>query len=64
MDDNEATLVRLIYTRIGIIMEDASIIALDLGGPESAFDDAGGTLLAKAVVAIASLLDAADVMHQ
>ncbi len=45
-------------------MEDASIIALDLGGPESAFDDAGGTLLAKAVVAIASLLDAADVMHQ
>ena len=35
MDQNDAELVRLLCTRIGMIMEDASVIALSLGGPGS-----------------------------
>ncbi len=38
MDEDSAELVRQLYTHIGMAMEDASVIALDLGAPGSIFD--------------------------
>ncbi|MEP3050837.1 MAG: hypothetical protein ABJP48_13830 [Erythrobacter sp.] len=38
MDEDRAELVRQLYTRIGMEMEDASVIALELGAPQSTFD--------------------------
>lgn len=38
MDDDTAELIRQLYTRVGMAMEDASVIALTLGGPRSTFD--------------------------
>ena len=38
MDEHEKELARLLYTRVGMVMEDASAIALELGSPKSDFD--------------------------
>jgi hypothetical protein len=38
MDEDKAELVRQLYTRIGMEMEDASVIGLELGAPQSIFD--------------------------
>ena len=58
MDENEVELIRLLYTRVGMIMEDASVIALALGGPER-FDDDAVEALEQASAKISSLLAAA-----
>lgn len=59
MDENETEFVRLLYTRIGMVMEDASIIAIELGGPGSTFDSDKIAELEKSVSAISALMDAA-----
>jgi succinylglutamate desuccinylase len=38
MDEDSAELIRQLYTRAGMTMEDASVIALELGAPRSTFD--------------------------
>ncbi len=58
MDDNQAELMRLLYTRIGMIMEDASVVALSLGSPKSTFDAAKVEELSNAIRAISALMDA------
>lgn len=60
MDENEAELLRQIFTRIAMKMEDASIIALDLGAPSSQFDPDKVEALQKSVAAISKLMDAAQ----
>ncbi|WP_421992467.1 hypothetical protein [Qipengyuania sp.] len=59
MDENETELVRLLYTRIGMVMEDASIIAIGLGAPSSTFDPDKIAELRKSVSALSALMDAA-----
>ncbi len=60
MDDNEAELLRLIYTRIGMELEDVTIVALELGAPSSRFDPDKVEQLSKSVEAISKLADAAQ----
>lgn len=60
MDENETELLRLLYTRIGMVMEDASIIAIELGAPSSTFDPDRIAELGKSVSAISVLMDAAQ----
>ena len=50
--------MRLLYTRIGMIMEDASVVALSLGSPKSTFDAAKVEELSNAIRAISALMDA------
>lgn len=59
MDDDTAELSALLYTRIGMIMEDASVIALTLGGPRNGFSEEALVEMERAVAAISSLLIAA-----
>ncbi|MEO0419075.1 MAG: hypothetical protein AAF249_09435 [Pseudomonadota bacterium] len=59
MDENETELLRLLYTRIGMTMEDASDIALKLGGPVSAFEPDEVQKLELAVERISALTQAA-----
>lgn len=59
MDEDRAELVRQLYTRIGMEMEDASVIALELGAPQSAFDPRKIQKLEKAADTIAQLTKAA-----
>ncbi|MEL7218165.1 MAG: hypothetical protein AAGK01_07010 [Pseudomonadota bacterium] len=58
MDENETELLRLLYTRIGMVMEDASILAIDLGAPSSQFDPDKVEALRKSVATITKLMDA------
>ena len=60
MDEIEAELLRLIYTRIGMEFEDATIVALELGAPSSRFDPDKIEELRKSVTAVSSLMDAAQ----
>ena len=62
MDENE--LLKAIYTRIGMLMEDSSIIALTLGGPKSAMEEQGRGELDSAVHAIAALHEAAQALQR
>lgn len=55
MDECEAELLRLLYTRVGMIMEDASVLAINLCAPSSAFDAEQVAKLQQAPDAIASL---------
>ena len=64
MNDNEAELLKLIYTRIGMIMEDASIIALELGGPKSKLEADKRVELSEAVEVIIALWGAADALRE
>lgn len=64
MVDTQEELLRLTYTRIGMIMEDASSIALELGGPKSVFDSAKVDELRKSVDAISALMDAAEALNK
>ena len=63
MDDYEAELLKLIYTRIGMIMEDASTVALELGGPRSKFDLEKVSRLNRSIRTICALSDAARAMR-
>ena len=63
MDENKTELLRLLYTRIGMIMEDASIIALTLGGARSTFEENSVADVAKAAQAISSLQAAAQALQ-
>lgn len=64
MDEGTAELVRLLYTRIGIIMEGASVVALELGGPGSDFRVQAVADLAKASKSITCLLDVAKMLSE
>lgn len=64
MDENEVELLRLIYTRIGMTMEDASVIALELGGPRSEFDPVKTGALRRSVDIIAALIAAAQALSE
>lgn len=59
MDESKAELLQLIYTRIGMIMEDASLIALELGAPGSQFAPDRIAVLERSMKAIAALAKAA-----
>ncbi len=60
MDENETELVRQLFTRIAMNMEDASVIAINLGGPSSRLDPAQIEELSKSVAAISKLMEAAQ----
>jgi hypothetical protein len=60
MDEIDTELLRLLYTRIGMEMEDASIIALDLGGPRGRFKQEKVPKLRQSVAIISKLADAAQ----
>lgn len=60
MDENETELLKLLYTRIGMTMEDASILAIDLGSPSSQFDPVKIVELKKSIATISKLMDAAQ----
>lgn len=62
MDQDEAMLLALLYTRIGILMEDASIIALTLGGTrgDRSRDELGQ--LEKAIAQIAQFMKTASLL--
>ena len=60
MDENETELVRLLYTRIGMVMEDASIIAIELGARGSTFDPGKVAELGRSVSALSALMEAAQ----
>lgn len=62
MDENQTELLRLIYTRIGMVMENASVVALDLGGPSRGFDDELASELRRSVDAVAALMAAAQAL--
>jgi hypothetical protein len=59
MDDEKAELIRMLYSRVGMAMEDASIIALELGGPRSAFDKQKIAKVEASAATITRLLQAA-----
>jgi len=59
MDEDSAELVRQLYTRIGMVMEDASVIALELGAPQSTFDTGNVSELEEAARSIVHLDNAA-----
>lgn len=59
MDDDKAELIKQLYTCAGTVMEDASIIALELGGPRSAFAQEETDRLERAAQSITHLLQAA-----
>jgi len=58
MDESETELLKLLYTRIGMEMEDASIIAIELGAPSSTFDRDKASKLSRTVEKITALADA------
>jgi succinylglutamate desuccinylase len=60
MDEDSAELVRQLYTRICMEMEDASIIALELGAPQSTFDASDIAKLGEAAQSIADLVKATN----
>jgi len=62
MDENEAELLRQIYTRIGMIMEDVSIVALELGAPATSLEREKIAALSDAVATISSLNAAAGAL--
>jgi len=64
MDDDTAELIALLYTRIGMIMEDASVIALTLGGPRSGFSEEALAELERAFASMSSLLAAASSLRR
>jgi hypothetical protein len=62
MDASQEELLRLLYTRIGMELEDASIIAIDLGSPRSTFDPSSQLKLRKSVDAISALTAAVEAL--
>lgn len=64
MDESETELLRLIYTRIGMIMEDASINALELGGPRSTFNAGKIATLERSIRKLSALYQAAKAMRE
>lgn len=60
MDENQAELLRLIYTRIGMIMEDTSVVALELGAPSSEFAHTRIDELNRSIAVIETLASAAQ----
>lgn len=56
MDQDTANLVACLYTQIGMIMEDASVIALELGGSQDYDQNPQLEKLSKSVIQIATLL--------
>lgn len=59
MDEDSKELVRQLYTRDCMIMEDASVIALELGAPQSTFDPGKIQKLEEAADSIVQLTRAA-----
>ena len=59
MDDEKVELIRVLYTHVGMAMEDASIMALELGGPRSAFDGQKIAKVEESAATITRLLQAA-----
>lgn len=64
MDENETALVRLLYTRIGIIMEESSVTALELGGPRSKLDPANLRRLKASTHKLVALAYAAKALRE
>lgn len=64
MDETDSELLKLIYTKVGTVMEDASVIALELGGPNGGLNQDARVRLASAVASIAALLAAVNAINQ
>jgi len=60
MDDDQSHNLQSIYTQIGMIMEDAALIALQLGGSKVERDHAKEPELEKAVNEINELMKVAQ----
>ena len=58
MDDEQSHNLQSIYTQIGMIMEDAAVIALKLGGSKGELDLTKVHELEQAVVEITALMGA------
>ena len=64
MDEDTAELVSHLCTRIGIIMEDASVVALTLGSSDAEQRADGLQQLERSASQISRLLQAALVLHE
>lgn len=64
MDDDKAELIRQLYTWVGMAMEDASSIAIDLGSPQSEFSIEEIAKVEAAATNIAHLLKAARSLQE
>lgn len=64
MDASKAELLKLIYTKIGVIMEDASVIALELGGQRGPLDQANAAKLQNSVHELSALASAARALSE
>lgn len=64
MDQDTANLIACLHTRIGMIMEDASVVALELGGARDYDQRARIEELSKSVSQMAALLAAAHALNE
>ena len=64
MDEIDAELLRLIYTRIGATMEDASIVAIALGSSSSGFDIKERVKIDRAIKLLSALSETAQLLHE
>ncbi|MEM6857913.1 MAG: hypothetical protein AAF559_08580 [Pseudomonadota bacterium] len=60
MDDCQSETPQAIYTEIGMLMEDAAVVALKLGGKRDDLDPASVQELERAVQKIVELMKAAQ----
>ncbi len=59
MDEDQAELVRQLYTRAGMALEDGADLALRLGSPRSAFEESKVAELENGIERAANLVRAA-----
>ena len=64
MDEGKAELARMLYTQVGMAMEDASGIALKLGGSRGTFTASETEKLEQAANTITHLLQAAKALQE
>ena len=63
MDEDKSELIRQLYTRVGMVMEDGAIIALDLGSPRSDFDPMQVARIEALIASASNLLKAARALQ-
>ncbi|WP_298309137.1 hypothetical protein [uncultured Erythrobacter sp.] len=64
MDDSRPRTSQAIYTEIGMLMEDAAVVALNLGGERDDPDTASVQELEGAVLKIVALMKAAQFISE
>jgi hypothetical protein len=64
MDEDTADLIRQLYTRVGMALEDAGLVALTLGSPRSTFDPEKVAELDVKIEQAGHMLKAAHSLHE